>query len=110
MYIEYCNVLVGLICSVIVSSLLFFLAFYLLSPKKKDVMQNSAYECGFQPFKESTNRFDVRYYLVAILFILFDLEVMFLVPWAVVFTKLPGEGYMAMLIFLLTLTVGYAYE
>lgn len=80
MYIEYCNVLVGLICSIIVSSVLFFIAFYLLSPKKKDFMQNSAYECGFQPFNESTNRFDVRYYLVAILFILFDLEVMFLVP------------------------------
>ena len=70
----------------------------------------SAYECGFEPFDDARRRFDVRYYLVAILFIIFDLEVAFLFPWAVAFGKLGATGFWSMVVFLAVLTVGFAYE
>jgi NADH-quinone oxidoreductase subunit A len=70
----------------------------------------SAYECGFEAFEDSRMRFDVRYYLVAILFIVFDLETAFLIPWAVVLTKIGVSGLIAMAIFLAILTVGFVYE
>jgi len=70
----------------------------------------SAYECGFEPFDDARRRFDVRFYLVAILFIIFDLEVAFLFPWAVAFGKLGATGFWSMLVFLAVLTVGFAYE
>lgn len=83
---------------------------YLLSPKKPDPEKLSTYECGFEPFDDSRSPFDVRFYLVAILFILFDLETAFLVPWAVVFRQLGWSGMIAMGIFLALLTVGFIYE
>ena len=70
----------------------------------------SAYECGFEAFDDARRRFDVRYYLVAILFIIFDLEVAFLFPWAVAFGKLGATGFWSMFVFLAVLTVGFAYE
>ena len=70
----------------------------------------SAYECGFEPFDDARRRFDVRFYLVAILFIIFDLEVAFLFPWAVAFGKLGATGFWSMVVFLAVLTVGFAYE
>ena len=70
----------------------------------------SPYECGFDPFVDARVRFDVRYYLVAILFIIFDLEVAFLFPWAVAFGKLGATGFWSMMVFLGVLTVGFAYE
>ena len=70
----------------------------------------SPYECGFEPFEDARVRFDVRYYLVAILFIIFDLEVTFLFPWAVVFHKVGAYGFWAMMVFLGVLTIGFIYE
>ena len=70
----------------------------------------SPYECGFEPFDDARRRFDVRYYLVAILFIIFDLEVSFLFPWAVAFGKLGLFGFWSMMLFLAVLTIGFIYE
>jgi NADH-quinone oxidoreductase subunit A len=82
----------------------------LLAPSRPDPEKLSPYECGFEAFEEARMKFDVRYYLVAILFILFDLEIAFLVPWAVVLQDIGFEGFVAMMIFLLILVVGFVYE
>ena len=83
---------------------------YLLGPKKPDAAKNSPYECGFEAFEDARMKFDVRYYLVAILFILFDLEIAFLFPWAVSLKEIGTTGFLAMMIFLAILVVGFAYE
>jgi NADH-quinone oxidoreductase subunit A len=77
---------------------------------RKDSEKLSAYECGFEPFEDTRNRFDVRYYLVAILFIIFDLEIAFLFPWAVSLDAIGGFGLAAMGVFLALLVVGFIYE
>jgi NADH-quinone oxidoreductase subunit A len=82
----------------------------LLSPNKPDAEKNSPYECGFEAFEDARMKFDVRYYLVAILFILFDLEIAFLFPWAVVLKEIGMFGFLAMLFFLFVLVVGFIYE
>jgi len=82
----------------------------LLIPKKPDKEKTSAYECGFDPFEDTRIPFDVRYYLVALLFIIFDLETAFLFPWAVVLHKIGWFGFIAMLIFLSILIIGFIYE
>lgn len=82
----------------------------LLSPHKPDIEKNSPYECGFEAFEDARMKFDVRYYLVAILFILFDLEITFFFPWAVVLRDIGIFGYMAMMVFLGILVVGFIYE
>ncbi len=81
----------------------------LLGPKRPGTEKNAAYECGFIPFDDARMRFDVRYYLLAILFIVFDLEVAFLFPWAVVLEQLGTSGLYLMATFLLVLTLGFAY-
>jgi NADH-quinone oxidoreductase subunit A len=83
----------------------FFIAY-----KQPDPEKLSAYECGFNAFDDARMKFDVRFYLVSILFIIFDLEVSFLFPWAIVFGDLGLYGYWSMMIFLVVLTVGYIYE
>ncbi|MDR0478630.1 MAG: NADH-quinone oxidoreductase subunit A [Burkholderiaceae bacterium] len=82
----------------------------LLKPHKPDPAKDSPYECGFDAFEDARMKFDVRYYLVAILFILFDLEIAFLVPWAVALKAVGVIGFGAVLIFLAILVVGFAYE
>ncbi len=84
----------------------------LLGPRRPDPEKLSPYECGFEAFEDARMKFDVRYYLVAILFILFDLEIAFLFPWAVVLGDLPpwGVGFWSMMVFLAILTVGFVYE
>ena len=82
----------------------------LLAPHRPDSQKNSAYECGFGAFEDARMKFDVRYYLVAILFILFDLEVAFLVPWAVAMNDVGLIGFWAMMIFLGILIVGLIFE
>jgi NADH-quinone oxidoreductase subunit A len=82
----------------------------LLAPHRPDSQKNSAYECGFEAFEDARMKFDVRYYLVAILFILFDLEVAFLVPWAVAMNDVGLIGFWAMMIFLGILIVGLIFE
>lgn len=83
---------------------------YLLSMKKPYPAKLSAYECGFEAFNDARAPFDVRFYLVAILFVLFDLETAFLVPWAVVFRQIGWHGIITMGIFLGLLTIGFIYE
>ena len=83
---------------------------FLVAYKKPDPEKLSAYECGFNAFDDARMKFDVRYYLVAILFIIFDLEVSFLFPWAIVLGDLGLYGYCSMMIFLGVLTVGFIYE
>ena len=77
---------------------------------KPDAAKNSPYECGFEAFEDARMKFDVRYYLVAILFILFDLEIAFLFPWAVALREIGPVGFWAMMIFLAILVVGFVYE
>ena len=83
---------------------------FLFSPKNPDPEKLSAYECGFEAFGDSRMEFDVRFYLVAILFIIFDLEIAFLFPWAVSLGNICALGFWSMMIFLFILTVGFVYE
>jgi NADH-quinone oxidoreductase subunit A len=86
------------------------LASYVLARQRPDAEKLSAYECGFEPFEDTRGRFDVRFYLVAILFIIFDLEVAFLFPWAVSLGNIGLLGFWSMMIFLAVLTIGFIYE
>jgi NADH-quinone oxidoreductase subunit A len=83
---------------------------YLLGPRRPDSEKASPYECGFEAFEDTRMKFDVRYYLVAILFIIFDLEIAFLFPWAVSLDAIGGFGLLSMAVFLGVLVVGFAYE
>jgi NADH-quinone oxidoreductase subunit A len=83
---------------------------FLLGPQRPDAAKNSPYECGFEAFEDARVKFDVRYYLVAILFILFDLEIAFLFPWAVSLRDIGASGFWAMMMFLTILVVGFIYE
>ena len=98
-------ILVGLAAGV-----LFILLGTILGPKHHYAEKDAPYECGFEAFENARMKFDVRYYLVAILFILFDLEVAFMLPWAVVFKDLGAYGVWSMLVFIVVLTVGFVYE
>lgn len=82
----------------------------ILGPRRPDSEKLSPYECGFEAFEDSRMKFDVRYYLIAILFIIFDLEIAFLFPWAVVLDTIGMTGLIAMAIFLALLVVGFVYE
>lgn len=82
----------------------------ILGPNRPDSDKLSPYECGFEAFEDSRMKFDIRFYLVAILFIIFDLEIAFLFPWAVVLDKVGFSGFIAMIIFLSILVVGFIYE
>ena len=94
---------IGLAAIIIVASLV-------VAPQQPDREKLSPYECGFEPFENARGRFDVRFYLVAILFIIFDLEVAFLFPWAVSLGNIGLFGFWSMIVFLAVLTVGFVYE
>ena len=83
---------------------------YIFSPKKPDPEKLSAYECGFEAFNDSRMEFDIRFYLVAILFIVFDLEIAFLFPWAISLGSIGALGFYSMMLFLFILTIGFIYE
>ena len=85
-------------------------ASWVVARRRPDAEKLSAYECGFEPFDDARGRFDVRFYLVAILFVIFDLEVAFLFPWAIVLRDIGMFGFWSMMIFLGVLTVGFVYE
>lgn len=107
---NYLPILIFMIVGVVIGVLPPTLGF-ILGPRKPDSEKNSPYECGFEAFEDARMKFDVRYYLVAILFIIFDLEIAFLFPWAVVFkTGLGLFGFVSMFIFLAILVVGFIYE
>ncbi len=82
---------------------------FILGPNRPDPAKNSPYECGFEAFEDARMKFDVRYYLIAILFILFDLEIAFLFPWAVALKEIGFIGFIDMMIFLAILVAGFAY-
>jgi NADH-quinone oxidoreductase subunit A len=82
----------------------------LVAPHRPDAQKLSPYECGFEAFEDARMKFDVRYYLIAILFILFDLEIAFLFPWAVTLHEIGTFGFFSMLLFLAILVVGFVYE
>ena len=106
---EYLPVLLFILVGGVIGVLSMALGF-VLGPQRPDSEKNSDYECGFPAFEDARIQFDVRYYLVAILFILFDLEVAFLVPWAVVLKNMGSVAFWAGMIFLAILTVGFIYE
>jgi len=91
-------------------ALLLLVLGFVLGPRRPDPDKLSPYECGFEAFEDSRMKFDVRYYLVAILFIIFDLEIAFLFPWAVSLDTIGGFGLLSMAVFLAVLVVGFAYE
>ena len=106
---DYLPLVIFLMVSLAISCL-FILANFMIAVNNPDSEKNSAYECGFEQFGDSRMKFDVRFYLVTLLFIIFDLEVTFLFPWAITFGKLGLLGFMSMMIFLAVLTIGFIYE
>jgi NADH-quinone oxidoreductase subunit A len=94
----------------VISGVLPLLLGRFLAPHRPNPQKNSPYECGFEAFENTRMKFDVRFYLVAILFIIFDLEMVFLFPWAVAMGKIGWGGFFAMGLFLFILTIGFIYE
>ena len=109
MLLEYYKILIDIILIFIVSLVLFGLS-YLLILRQYDAEKISSYECGFDPFSDSREVFEVRFYLVAILFIIFDLEISFLFPWSISLFCLDYFGFFSMFLFLFILIVGFLYE
>ncbi|HLB83244.1 MAG TPA: NADH-quinone oxidoreductase subunit A [Steroidobacteraceae bacterium] len=109
MLAEYVPVLIFLAVAGGIGLLLLALG-YVFAPRRPDPEKTSSYECGFEAFEDTRMKFDVRYYLVAILFIVFDLEIAFLFPWAVALDRIGLIGIAAMGVFLLVLVVGFIYE
>ena len=106
---NYLPILIFMCVTLIMGSVLIILG-KLLGPSRPDAEKNSPYECGFEAFEDSRMKFDVRYYLVAILFIIFDLEIAFLFPWAIVLDQIGTFGLLAMAVFLAVLVIGFIYE
>jgi len=106
---NYLPVLIFVIIAIVMGGLMVGAGF-ILGPRRYDSEKLSAYECGFEAFEDSRMKFDVRYYLVAILFIIFDLEIAFLFPWAIVLDQIGLFGFAAMAIFLGILVIGFIYE
>ena len=106
---NYLPVLIFIVIGAVIGAAMIGMGF-VLGPNRPDSEKNSPYECGFEAFEDSRMKFDVRYYLVAILFIIFDLEIAFLFPWAVVLDQIGMAGFWAMMIFLAVLVVGFIYE
>lgn len=107
--LEYLPILIFLGIAVGLAGLM-IVASYIMAPQRPDSEKVSAYECGFEAFDDARSKFDVRFYLVAILFIIFDLEVAFLFPWAVTLGETGVFGFWSMFIFLAILTIGFIYE
>lgn len=108
-FIEYSTIFIFLVIASLLSFIIFILS-YVLIPQKSDQEKVSAYECGFNPFDDARDTFDVRFYLVAILFLIFDLEVSFLFPWSLVLREIGLFGFCSMILFLIILTIGFLYE
>ncbi len=106
---NYLTIIIFLAIAIILS-LGFVVLNFAFSPKNPDPEKLSAYECGFEPFNDSRMEFDIRFYLVAILFIIFDLEIAFLFPWAITLGNIGYFGFFSMMLFLFILTIGFIYE
>ncbi len=107
--LEYLPILIFLGLAMGLSAVMVAASFF-VGPNHPDVEKNSPYECGFEPFDDARMKFDVRFYLVAILFIIFDLEVAFLFPWAITLGDIGLFGFWSMVVFLGILTIGFIYE
>ena len=105
---EYFSILLFLIIAFFLSFLIFGLS-YLLSVQNPDTEKLSAYECGFDPYEDARHTFDVRFYLVAILFIIFDIEAMFLFPWSISLNHITSLGFWSMVDFIIELAIGFIY-
>jgi NADH:ubiquinone oxidoreductase subunit 3 (subunit A) len=105
---EYLGVLVYLIIAVLLALIIAILS-YSLTSQKPESEKLSAYECGFEPYEDTRNKFDVKFCLVAILFILFDIEIVFLLPWSITLSQLNLLGFWSMIDFLLELGIGFIY-
>ena len=106
---EYLPILIFLVFAFLFSFGAFFFSIF-AGKSSSYAEKNSTYECGFEPFDDSRGKFEVKFYLVAILFIIFDLEIIFLFPWAIAFNEIGLFGFLSMMFFLLVLTVGFVYE
>jgi NADH-quinone oxidoreductase subunit A len=106
---DYLHILIFIVVALLVGFVTRMLG-TVLGPRRPDQEKDSPYECGFEAFENARMKFDVRYYLVAILFIIFDLEIAFLFPWAVVLGELGMAGFTAMFVFLGILVIGFIYE
>jgi NADH-quinone oxidoreductase subunit A len=106
---DYFSIILFLVIAIVLSGS-FIVVNFILAPNNPDPEKLSAYECGFEPFEDSRMEFDVRFYLVAILFIIFDLEIAFLFPWAISLGNIGFLGFVSMMIFLFILTIGFIYE
>ena len=106
---DYLSIIIFIFLALILS-IGFIVLNFLFSPKNPDPEKLSAYECGFEAFNDSRIEFDIRFYLVAILFIIFDLEIAFLFPWAISLGSIGALGFWSMMIFLFDLTIGFIYE
>jgi NADH:ubiquinone oxidoreductase subunit 3 (subunit A) len=105
---EYLSILIYLVVAVVLSVII--LAFsYLLVVQNPETEKMSAYECGFEPYEDARHKFDVKFYLVAMLFIVFDIETMYLIPWSVTISKLNLLGFWAMMDFIIELGIGFIY-
>ena len=109
MLLEYLPIMIFLAIAIAISGIAVGASYFIVR-QHPDSNKTSAYECGFDAFDDARQKFDVRFYLVAILFIIFDLEVAFLFPWAVTLEKIGVFGFWSMMIFLAILTVGFIYE
>jgi len=107
--IEYLYITLFIILSLSISIIVFFLSYFLVG-QIFDFEKLSAYECGFQPFEDARTKFNVKFYLVAILFIIFDLEVSYLFPWAIYLNNIDFYSFWWMFIFLFILSIGFIYE
>lgn len=107
--IEYLPIIVFIAIACVMSCAMVALSF-VVGKQKPDADKNAAYECGFDAFDDARSRFDVQFYLVAILFIIFDLEIAFLFPWAISLGEIGMFGFWSMMVFLGVLTVGFIYE
>lgn len=106
---EYLPVMIFLLVATAIALIALLLPVF-IAPKKPYSEKMSPYECGFEAFDDAHSKFDIRFYLVAILFIIFDLEVAFLFPWVMAFSSIGLFGFFSMMLFLLVLTVGFIYE
>ena len=106
---NYFSIFIFFIAGVILATIIFFLS-YVLTSKLDDTEKLTAYECGFNPFSDARAEFDIKFYIVALLFLIFDLEISFLFPFSVCFDIIPFKGFATMLFFLFVLTIGFYFE
>ncbi len=105
---NYSYIFILFLISVILSSLFFFLS-YFLAVQKEDTEKVGAYECGFEPYEDAREIFDIKFYLIALFFIVFDLEAVFLFPWSITLSSISNFSFWVMIDFLIELVIGYAY-